>query len=191
MHSNAARDEIDVLLEGCLSQEVYVRNACLQTLQVRCSTSLIGRLYALTLFYSLSILLIWTGLRSCGSCIMIMTNRTLVWPNIYGMIMDLMFLKHSYKIPCRILVSGLFVCLSPKYSKPFLSIEHDHAYVRSSSGSALADCVEQYPSSISSVLEALEEFYREKVNGSPSLVFTKCTKVFSRLRCWLQNSTNT
>ncbi|KAJ7623265.1 armadillo-type protein [Roridomyces roridus] len=32
-HSNASRDEIDVLLIGTLMQEVYVRNSCLQALQ--------------------------------------------------------------------------------------------------------------------------------------------------------------
>lgn len=34
VHSNASRGEIDVLLKGTLMQEVYVRNSCLQTLQV-------------------------------------------------------------------------------------------------------------------------------------------------------------
>jgi hypothetical protein len=33
--ANASRDELDVLLQGTLMQEVYVRNSCLQTLQVR------------------------------------------------------------------------------------------------------------------------------------------------------------
>ncbi|KAF7356649.1 TOG domain-containing protein [Mycena venus] len=32
-HASASRDEIDVLLNGTLVQEVYVRNSCLQTLQ--------------------------------------------------------------------------------------------------------------------------------------------------------------
>ncbi|KAJ7066647.1 armadillo-type protein [Mycena amicta] len=32
-HSNASRDEIDILLRGTLRQEVHVRNSCLQTLQ--------------------------------------------------------------------------------------------------------------------------------------------------------------
>lgn len=34
MHTNAAREEIDVLVEGTLLQEVYARNACLQAIQV-------------------------------------------------------------------------------------------------------------------------------------------------------------
>jgi hypothetical protein len=33
-HPSASRDELDVLLNGLLMQEVYVRNSCLQTLQV-------------------------------------------------------------------------------------------------------------------------------------------------------------
>ncbi|KAF7294474.1 TOG domain-containing protein [Mycena kentingensis (nom. inval.)] len=32
-HSNATRDEMDILLRGTLTQEVHVRNSCLQTLQ--------------------------------------------------------------------------------------------------------------------------------------------------------------
>lgn len=35
MQSTATPDEIQALLRGTLQQEVYVRNACLQTLQVR------------------------------------------------------------------------------------------------------------------------------------------------------------
>lgn len=35
IHSSAIRGEVDVLLRGSLLQEVYVRNACLQALQVR------------------------------------------------------------------------------------------------------------------------------------------------------------
>ena len=53
IHSNATREEIDVLLEGSLSQEVYVRNACLQTLQVRSFT--VAPFYILTGKCSLSI----------------------------------------------------------------------------------------------------------------------------------------
>lgn len=35
--SNVTSDELQVLLNGTLTQEVYVRNSCLQTLQVRFS----------------------------------------------------------------------------------------------------------------------------------------------------------
>lgn len=35
MQSTATPDEIQALLRGTLQQEVYIRNACLQTLQVR------------------------------------------------------------------------------------------------------------------------------------------------------------
>ena len=35
MQPTATRPEIEVLLRGTLQQEVYVRNSCLQTLQVR------------------------------------------------------------------------------------------------------------------------------------------------------------
>ena len=34
VQSNATRGEVDVIIDGTLSQEVYVRNACLQTIQV-------------------------------------------------------------------------------------------------------------------------------------------------------------
>jgi len=34
VQSNATRDEVDVLIDGTLLQEVYVRNACLQAIQV-------------------------------------------------------------------------------------------------------------------------------------------------------------
>ena len=34
VHSNVTPDELRVLMRGTLYQEVYVRNACLQTLQV-------------------------------------------------------------------------------------------------------------------------------------------------------------
>jgi hypothetical protein len=33
-HASASRDELDVLINGTLLQEVYVRNSCLQALQV-------------------------------------------------------------------------------------------------------------------------------------------------------------
>lgn len=35
IHATGTRKEIDVLLQGTLLQEVYVRNSCLQTLQAR------------------------------------------------------------------------------------------------------------------------------------------------------------
>lgn len=34
VQSNATRDEVDVLIDGTLLQEAYVRNACLQAIQV-------------------------------------------------------------------------------------------------------------------------------------------------------------
>lgn len=34
VQSNATRDEVGVLIDGTLLQEVYVRNACLQAIQV-------------------------------------------------------------------------------------------------------------------------------------------------------------
>lgn len=34
IHQNATREEISVLIRATLAQEVYVRNACLQSLQV-------------------------------------------------------------------------------------------------------------------------------------------------------------
>jgi hypothetical protein len=34
IHDTATRQEIDVLIRGTLFQEVYVRNSCLQTIQV-------------------------------------------------------------------------------------------------------------------------------------------------------------
>ena len=34
VHPSASREEVDVLLNGILAQEVYVRNSCLQALQV-------------------------------------------------------------------------------------------------------------------------------------------------------------
>jgi hypothetical protein len=40
VHANVTQDELRVLLGGTLLQEVYVRNACLQTLQV-CSRRLV------------------------------------------------------------------------------------------------------------------------------------------------------
>ncbi|KAI0710312.1 ARM repeat-containing protein [Cerioporus squamosus] len=47
-------------------------------------------------------------------------------------------------------------------------LEHDNAYVRSSSASALADAVIEYwPGSISKVLSTLEDFYREKAILAP------------------------
>ena len=35
IHSSASDDEQDLLLESTLGQEVFVRNACLQAMQVR------------------------------------------------------------------------------------------------------------------------------------------------------------
>jgi hypothetical protein len=34
IHSTAEKEEVDVLIRGTLHQEVYVRNSCLQALQV-------------------------------------------------------------------------------------------------------------------------------------------------------------
>jgi hypothetical protein len=46
VQSNATRDEVGVLIDGTLLQEVYVRNACLQAIQV----SAIRLQFALRLF---------------------------------------------------------------------------------------------------------------------------------------------
>ena len=40
IHATATRQEIDVIIRGTLLQEVYVRNSCLQTIQVHLLTNL-------------------------------------------------------------------------------------------------------------------------------------------------------
>ena len=37
IHWTVSRPELDILINGTLTQEVYVRNSCLQALQVRAS----------------------------------------------------------------------------------------------------------------------------------------------------------
>lgn len=43
IHESVTRDELNVLLHGMLLQEVYVRNSCLQTLQVSTHVDFDGR----------------------------------------------------------------------------------------------------------------------------------------------------
>lgn len=49
IHGSALKEEIDVLVCGTLLQEVYVRNSCLQALQV-CYTSFSGLIHLTDLF---------------------------------------------------------------------------------------------------------------------------------------------
>ena len=49
-----------------------------------------------------------------------------------------------------------------------ISEEHENAYVRSSAAAALADAVELWPQTVTSTLQHLEEFYREKVSNASS-----------------------
>ena len=47
-----------------------------------------------------------------------------------------------------------------------ITAEHENSYVRASVASAIADAVELWPQSITSTVNALQDFYREKVRGS-------------------------
>jgi len=91
-HANATRDELDVLLNGLLTQEVYVRNSCLQALQVHSFSSLNIVLIAST---SPLISLISTGVQSSGSPATMTTSRTADSGVICGRITGLMFPRRS------------------------------------------------------------------------------------------------
>ncbi|CAL1711997.1 unnamed protein product [Somion occarium] len=124
MLTNATRKEVEVLLRGSLSQEVYVRNACLQALQPFDLTDLDWSPQ------------LWIAYHDED--------------NQNARLAQHLWEDNGLDVPQTFLQDVL----------PYL--EHDNAYVRSSSASALADAVEQWPSSISNVLEALQNFYREK-----------------------------
>lgn len=55
MHATATREEVDVLIQGTLLQEVYVRNSCLQTIQVHLSSNDLHSLMLIHGTYSLLI----------------------------------------------------------------------------------------------------------------------------------------
>ncbi|PCH35750.1 ARM repeat-containing protein [Wolfiporia cocos MD-104 SS10] len=125
MHTNATRDEINVLLRGTLQQEVYVRNPCLQTLQPFDLTDL---------DWSPEL---WIACHDDDE-----QNARLarhVWED-NGLDVPEQFIQDQLKF-----------------------LEHENAYVRSSCAASLADAVINYwPQSIATVLNALQDFYREK-----------------------------
>lgn len=74
-YPSASREELDVLLNGTLMQEVYVRNSCLQALQVNLISS-VGFEDMLIPATSLLISQISTGARSYGLRATTTMNRT-------------------------------------------------------------------------------------------------------------------
>ena len=62
------------------------------------------------------------------------------------------------------MLKGYLGMLVPTYIVVELTpgVEHDNAYVRSSTASALADSVEHWPQSVTSTLTELQDYYRDK-----------------------------
>ncbi|TFY63660.1 hypothetical protein EVJ58_g3122 [Rhodofomes roseus] len=125
MHSTATLEEIQALLRGTLQQEVYVRNACLQTLQPFDLTDL---------DWSPEI---WIACHDDDE-----QNARLarhIWED------------NGMDVPKKFV--GVMLTF----------LEHEIAYVRGGAAAALAEAViEQWPQMISEVLNALQDFYREK-----------------------------
>lgn len=99
IHLNASDSEMRAFLRGTLFQEVHVRNACLQALQVEHSTyRWIGADFAL---YSLLTWRIWIGVRNYGSRVMTKMNRRHDLLSIYGRITAWTCRKHFWMIYYR------------------------------------------------------------------------------------------
>ena len=92
------------------------------------------------------------------------TIKTLVWQVTYGKTMDWMSQKTSLRI-CFLISVGT-PALWDEQPTNRIALEHENAYVRSSTAAALAEAVIDYwPATVSVVLSTLQEFYREKVRA--------------------------
>ncbi|EIW80197.1 ARM repeat-containing protein [Coniophora puteana RWD-64-598 SS2] len=112
VQATASQEEVMVLVNGTLYQEVYVRNSCLQALQL------------------------WIACHDEDDQNARLANH--VWDD------------NGLDVPEAFLDQLL----------PYL--DHDHAYVRASTGLAIAEAVELHPQSIDGALKTLQEFYRDK-----------------------------
>lgn len=84
----------------------------------------------------------------------------LVLQDIFGRTMVWTFRKHFSTAYCLILVRTNLISA---YCHLISSSDHDNAYVRAATARAFAEAVEPWPQSIGTVVKALEDFYREKV----------------------------
>ncbi|OJA10082.1 hypothetical protein AZE42_06300 [Rhizopogon vesiculosus] len=124
VQSNATRDEVDVLIDGTLLQEVYVRNACLQAIQPFDLTDLDWSPQ------------LWIACHDDDEQNARLAHH--VWED-----------------------NGLDV---PEdfFEKLVNYLEHNNAYVRTSTASAIADAVLYWPGKSAPTVVALQGFYREK-----------------------------
>lgn len=160
IQSTVQPDELRALLRGSLLQEVYVRNSCLQTLQVRSSHNPCRVLLIDCQPFDLTDL-DWSPELWISSHDDDEQNARLavhLWED-NGLDVPESFLKdlQVYLGQCACRHFAGVLTFSP---------EHENAYVRSSTASAIAEAVEHWPQSITSTLSELQDFYREKVNGS-------------------------
>ncbi|KAJ8595557.1 ARM repeat-containing protein [Rhizopogon salebrosus TDB-379] len=124
VQANATRDEVDVLIDGTLLQEVYVRNACLQAIQPFDLTDLDWSPQ------------LWIACHDEDE-----QNARLA--------------QHVWED------NGLDV---PEdfFDKLVGYLEHNNAYVRTSTAPAIAEAVLYWPQKSAPTVVALQEFYREK-----------------------------
>ncbi|KAG7441044.1 ARM repeat-containing protein [Guyanagaster necrorhizus] len=124
IYRTASKSEVDILLQGTLLQEAYVRNSCLQSLQ---PFDLTDSDWSLEL---------WIACHDDDEQNSFLAKH--VWED------------NGLDVPETFLGALL----------PYLN--HDHAYVRSSTAAAIAEAVEPWPQSIKDTVIALQEYYREK-----------------------------
>jgi len=91
---------------------------------------------------------------------MMTMNKMLISPNGSGKITDLIFLKTPSKSFNPTLVRAPSSIFLGKLSEHVL--DHENAYVRSSTASAIAEAIDQMPQKASDVIHHLEELYLEK-----------------------------
>ncbi|PBK90411.1 ARM repeat-containing protein [Armillaria gallica] len=124
IYRTASKSEVDILLQGTLLQEAYVRNSCLQSLQ---PFDLTDSDWSPEL---------WIACHDDDEQNSFLAKH--VWED------------NGLDVPESFLGALL----------PYLN--HDHAYVRSSTAAAIAEAVEHWPQSIKDTVTTLQEYYREK-----------------------------
>ncbi|PBK80431.1 hypothetical protein ARMGADRAFT_1092223 [Armillaria gallica] len=139
IYRTASKSEVDILLQGTLLQEAYIRNSCLQSLQVNC---LFSKDYNRSDAFPISL-----------------TDSD--WsPEFWIACHDddeqnAFLAKHVWEDNWLDDPESFLGALLPY-------LNHDHAYVRSSTAAAIAEAVEHWPQSIKDTVTALQEYYREK-----------------------------
>ena len=167
-----------MLLHGLLHQETYLRNSCLQTLQV-CNFSLTESAN----YNNWSTALRFDGSRLVPRPLDCLSRRRRTKRSFGATCVGRQRLGCARNVFARIAWFSWCEGL-PDWSWDTANrvAEHENAFVRTSSPAAIAEAVESWPQSVQPVLSTLQDFYRDKVRSSQRLFATKLTGC--RPRSW-------